>query len=112
MKNHNIKHLDFSWCLLSEIGVHNILSAIVTVTSLHYLSMCSCHINNTSTKLLAGIITNNRSLLHLNLSKTKLQSTDMVEIAKALQRSISLKYLMLDDIDITNEAALLIISDY
>ena len=67
--------------------------------------MCSCHVNDISAALLVNIITNNHSLTHLDLSKSKLHAMEIIQIAKALQRTVLLKYLILDSINVSNKAA-------
>ena len=75
------------------------------MTSLQYLDLQSCTINNQVSELLATVIANNTRLSHLNLSKTKLQQEGVVFIAKALKKSHSIQHLALNSNCIPNEAA-------
>ena len=100
-----IKHLSFSWTVLSALNVHVIMVALINTTSLQHLNLESCVISNETSKILATIVANCTRLSYLNLSKTKLQQEGLIMIAKSLTQSYSIQSLILESICISNEAA-------
>jgi len=101
--NIQIDHLAISGCTLLRNVVDSILLSVKEMNSVQYLNLASCCITSTSSKLLA--ITNNHFLKYLDVSKCKLEPAEFIDIAKALQDSASLQYLILDCNNITSDVA-------
>ena len=105
--NDKIRYLDFSRCKIQGKGTYNILISLKPFSCLKSLNFTSCYFNDTSaSELLPKVITQNKSLQHLNLTDCNLQGEGLIAIAKALQVIAMVKHLSLNSNHITNVASL------
>ena len=89
----------------NEKGMHYILMSLTVLTYLKHLNLHSCYINDyDASKLLPIVITNNKSLIHLDLTNCKLQHKGLISIAKKLSNA-TLKYLSLSSNYIAHDVA-------
>ena len=101
--NYVLEYLALSDCELEERGFIAIAESLLNISSLKHLDLSNNVV--TDIELLPVVVANNKSLSHLDLTDCKLPHMKLIEIAKTLQLTCTLKFLSLSSNVIVNKAA-------
>ena len=101
-----LEHLNLSNCELSELHIAGIVRAFSEKESfLNFLDISSSKVTENSLCEIAAVITFNPLLEHLNVANCELSEIQIINMFKALRKTLLLKFLDISHNEVTNEAA-------